>query len=342
LRGVIHAAGIVDDSVLLHQTWERCRGVLQGKVDGAFILHELTRELPLDFFVLYSAAGVLLGAPGQGPYAAANAALDALAQARRAANLPALSVAWGAWGEVGMVAALAARGPDVWADRGLVRITPASGFAGLERLLRDRAAYAAVMPIHWSRFLARLPAGSQRGFFARVSADATRPPVATAAAALGPSLVQTLKNSPPMQRRPALLSHLGDRAVAVIGLDAKTAVNPTLPLKELGLDSLMAVELRNTLARSLGKPLPATLLFDYPTLDALADHLLRALGLDSRAGSEPRPQASSSSPSASPSSAAAQAAHAASSEIAELTDEEAEALLLRELEADSSRSSHGF
>jgi hypothetical protein len=147
----------VDDAVLQRQTWARCKAVLRGKAHGAWVLHDITRELPLDFFVLYSAAGVLLGAAGQGAYPAANAELDALAQARRRCGLPALSVAWGSWADVGMAARLAKSGHDVWAERGLAKITPATGFAALARLMQDGSTYAAVLSIDWSRFLAHLP-----------------------------------------------------------------------------------------------------------------------------------------------------------------------------------------
>ena len=125
---------------------------MRGKVDGAWVLHEITRDIPLEFFVLYSAAGVLLGAAGQGMYPAANAELDALAYVRRRLGLPALSVAWGPWAGAGMAADFAARGRDVWQDRGLGKIEPVAGFSQLERLLADRATYGAVIPIQMDSF----------------------------------------------------------------------------------------------------------------------------------------------------------------------------------------------
>jgi acyl transferase domain-containing protein/NAD(P)-dependent dehydrogenase (short-subunit alcohol dehydrogenase family)/acyl carrier protein len=327
LRGVIHAAGVADDSVLLHQTWERCRGVLRGKAHGAWVLHELTRALPLDFFVLYSAAGTLLGAQGQGAYPAANAELDALAHARHRLGLPALSVAWGAWSDVGMMAALAARGPDVWAARGLGKITPALGFARLERLLREGATAVAVMPIDWRVFLAQLSRGADRSFF-KAMEEKIR--FAHAPQNLRVStIVPHLQALPAGQRRQALVAHLAERALQVLGLDASTPVNTRLPLKELGLDSLMAVELRNELARSMGQPLPATLLFDYPTVDTLADHLMRTLirDTDDERGS--------------PSSRQGPGAIAVeTSVVAGLSDEEAESLLLKEIESGSPRRAH--
>ena len=174
--------------------------VLRGKAEGAFVLHALTRSLPLDLFVLYSAAGLLLGAPGQGAYPAANAQLDALAHARRRAGLPALSVAWGAWAGLGMMAGGGSSRPaEAWAARGLCAIDPALGFARLEQLLREGATHAAVLPIDWPRFLAQLPAGADRGFFAAVAPSVPAAPPRTAPPAAG--LVARLERLPERQRR---------------------------------------------------------------------------------------------------------------------------------------------
>jgi NAD(P)-dependent dehydrogenase (short-subunit alcohol dehydrogenase family) len=314
LRGVFHAAGAVDDAVLLHQTWDRCRAVLRGKAHGAWVLHELTRDLPLDLFVLYSAAGVFLGAPGQGAYPAANAELDALAQARRRLGLPALSVAWGPWADVGMAAELAARGNDVWAARGLGRITPEVGFGRLEELLREGATCAAILPIRWDTFLGQLPPGADRAFFDAMAAGSPPAPAPPPRSGQPAALAARLAAMPAAARRPALMAHIAERALQVIGLDAATAVDPRVPLKELGLDSLMAVELRNALARSAGRPLSATVVFDHPTLEALTAHLAAALELEA------------GGPRATPPGGAVRA------EVAALSDEEAEAQLLAELE----------
>jgi acyl transferase domain-containing protein/NAD(P)-dependent dehydrogenase (short-subunit alcohol dehydrogenase family)/acyl carrier protein len=316
LRGVVHAAGALDDAVLQRQTWPRGQAVLRGKAHGAWVLHEITRHLPLDVFVLYSAAGVWLGAAGQGMYPAANAQLDALAHARRRCGLPALSVAWGSWADVGMAAQLATSGHDVWAARGLGKITPATGFAALAQLMQHGSAHAVVLPIDWARFLGQLPTGVDAAFF---RAMVTREPArVSTAAAPGPAVRERLQAMPSGQRRTALIAYLSERSLQVLGLEADTPLDPRRALKDIGLDSLMAVELRNALAKSLAQPLPATLLFDYPTLDALATSLLRTLGLEAEA-----------TPPAAPASAAFDA-------MAELSDEEAEALLLKELESGSS------
>jgi len=312
LRGIVHAAGSLDDGILVRQTWARCAAVLRNKLRGAQVLHERTLGLPLDFFVLYSAAGQLLGAPGQSAYAAANAALDALAHVRQAQGLPALSVAWGAWAQGGMATQLAATGHDPWSERGLGRIEPAEGFQRLERLLREGGAHAVVLPIDWTRFLSRLPKGIDEGFFAALSARAPADPPAAPADV---SVAGRIRALPAGQRQNALMAHLAERALHVVGLEAGTVIDPNRALKEFGLDSLMAVELRNALTRSMGKPLPATLLFDYPNLGVLASYLMRALELHDET----------------PTPASPVPAPVSHDDLAGMSDEEAEALLMQEL-----------
>jgi acyl transferase domain-containing protein len=314
LRGVIHAAGVLRDAALINQNSADADEIRSGKVEGAWILHELTRDVSLDFFILFSAAGVVLGAPGQGMYSAANAELDALAQFRRSNGLPATSVAWGPWSGAGMAANLVARGQDVFTARGLAMIDPELGFSSLERLLVDGSPYGAVIPIDWTKFLLRLPDGADRGYYSMLT-SAPKSSAAIAAEASSSSL-ERLKAIPAGQRRDALAAELTSSARQVIGLDDGTPIASTLPLREMGLDSLMAVELRNVLVRLGGQSLPATLLFDYPHLDALSSHLYRAWGLDFDATPK-----LGSAPSAAP----------AGDDLADLSDEEAESLLLAEL-----------
>jgi acyl transferase domain-containing protein/NADPH:quinone reductase-like Zn-dependent oxidoreductase len=312
LRGIIHAAGVVRDAALINQRLYDADEIRRGKVDGAWSLHELTRNIPLDFFVLYSGAGVVLGAPGQGMYCAANAELDALAHFRQSCGLPATSVAWGPWSGGGMAADLVGRGRDVFAARGLTMIDSEVGFSLLERLLIDGSAYGAVIRIDWEKFLSRLPDGADRAYYSLVATI----PRASKGASAEPSFREQLKAVAAAQRRDALVAELASSARQVIGLDKETPISSILPLREMGLDSLMAVELRNVLARLGGQSLPATLLFDYPHLEALGLHLYRLWGLDF---------------DAMPHSENAPAKASVDDDLAELSDEEAEALLLAEL-----------
>jgi acyl transferase domain-containing protein/threonine dehydrogenase-like Zn-dependent dehydrogenase len=322
LRGVIHAAGSLRDGVLLRQSWPESCDVLRGKAHGAWILHEFTRDLPLDLFVLYSAASQLLGAPGQGLYPAANAQLDALASARRRMGLPALSVAWGAWADVGMLARLERSGNDTWASRGLGKLDAAHGFAHLRRLLDSGVSDAAVLPIDWDRFLLQLPAGADRLFFAHLAAARAPAPVASTPEP-AERLVNKLRARPIAQRREILLELLTERTRHVLDLGADAPIDPKGALKDYGLDSLMAVELRNLLNREAPRPLPATLLFDYPTLDALASHLAGTWGVELEA--TPRRLAD-------PVVVLAVDTEGGADAIGDMSDAEAEAALLAELE----------
>ncbi len=308
LRGVIHAAGTTHDAALLNQSWVEGAEVLRGKAHGAWLLHALTRDMALDFFILYSAAGLLLGAPGQGLYAAANAELDALAQYRRRMGLPALSVGWGAWAGGGMAASLADRGNNTWQARGLRWIEPEKGFAALGRLLADGVAHGAVIPIDWRQFQARLSAGADRAFFADLASPAPAAPAGAPSTAR--ALPRRLLDLPLGLRRQSLIAELRAHVLELLALDSGRPVERHAPLKDLGLDSLMAVELRNILVNAGGVTLPATLLFDHPTLDALAAYLVDAWQLDEPAAAAP-----------------------AAPDIAALSDAEAEMLLERELSA---------
>jgi len=319
LRGVIHAAGVIDDGLLVQLTPERWRNVVRAKADGAKILDDLTRDEPLDLFVLYSSASVQLGPVGQGSYVAANAELDALASARRSAGRHGLSVGWGQWSEAGM--AIRATGPDPdrgWSARGLGWIDAAQGFAHLEQLLRDDATHALVAPIDWDRFLSSLPVGVDRSFFRAVAPHeqptGPAPPRSNRPAAV----VAEWRAAPAGDRRRLVVAHLAARAQHVLGTDSDLIADERVPLKDVGLDSLMSVELRNDLTRTLGTPLPATLLFDHPTLDALASYVLGALDLwPATASAHPNPLSHSRTDEL--------------ADLAELSDEDAEALLLAEL-----------
>jgi NAD(P)-dependent dehydrogenase (short-subunit alcohol dehydrogenase family)/acyl carrier protein len=317
LRGVVHSAGALHDGILVRQQWLEARTVLRGKAHGAWVLHSLTREDSLDFFIVYSAAGALLGASGQGLYAAANLQIDMLAQARRRAGLPALSVAWGAWGGAGMAAQASARGQDMWGARGLAKLDATAAFGALERLLREGAERAAVLSIDWGRFLAQLPEGADRSFFSELSAATTRTTQPQRETSTRQAFIDRVRALPSGQRREALVKHLSQQIIQVLGLDGTTHIEPRSALKDIGLDSLMAVELRNTLNHSAPKPLPATLLFDYPTLDSLASYLMKVWGLEEQVAS---PVAPASKP-------------AEENGVSKISDAEAEALLLAELDA---------
>ena len=271
LRGVIHAAGVVDDALLLHQTEARFRQVMAAKIDGAWNLHLLTRDCPLDHFVLFSSAAGVLGAPAQGNYAAANTYLDALAWYRRGQGLPALSIAWGAWSEVGLAAAQSNRGGRL-ALRGMQNLTPEHGLAILEQLMNSSACHVAAMPINARQWRQFYPKAAQSALFELLRDEASGEGDASNA------LRAQLQSADPQVRKALLEEHLQQQLARVLRIDSQ-AIDPTRPLKELGFDSLMALEFRNRLELTLGLTLPATLIWGHPTLAVLTPHLASQMEL---------------------------------------------------------------
>ncbi len=268
LRGVLHSAGVLDDGVLVQQDWDRFVKVLAPKVLGGWILHGLTRQRPLDFFVLFSSGASLIGSPGQGNHAAANAFLDGLAHHRRGLGLPALSINWGPWSEVG---AAADRKLSGWMTlHGLDSISPEQGLRALAHLMGRPVIQAGVLAIDWGRLAPRLPAGPR--FYSEV-AVAAEGPIPAPRAAAPVDLLTRLDQARPERRRALLEERVRAEAMKVLGIEQARSLEADRPLQELGLDSLMAVELRNAVAAAVGRTLPATLLFDYPTLDKLVGYL---------------------------------------------------------------------
>ena len=317
LKGIVHAAGTLDDGILQQQNWQKFTNATAPKIDGAWNLHTLTQHLPLDFFVMFSSAAALLGSPGQGNYAAGNAFMDALAHHRKAQGLPALSLNWGAWSEVGMAASLESQDQRRWAAQGMGAMTPEQGLAVFGQLLdATEAAQIGVLPLNWSTLAQR---GNQSPLLSDLVAQAQ---ARQAQPAKGrPEILSRLAETPPNKKLSVLAAHVREQAIRVLGLNPSQAIDPRQPLSEMGLDSLMAVELRNALGQSLGRSLPATLLFDYPTLETLAGYVFDdVLALkDGRAEEETEAKQEA-------------AQHAAAvAELEQLSDEEAEALLLAEL-----------
>ncbi|HET7695303.1 MAG TPA: SDR family NAD(P)-dependent oxidoreductase [Vicinamibacterales bacterium] len=268
LRGVMHSAGTVDDGVVSQQTWDRFRTVMEAKVQGAWNLHAATEHLALDFFVLFSTSAAVLGPAGQSNHAAVNAFMDALAHHRRARGLPALSINWGPWSQVG--AAARAGAADRGEALGLGSIDPRSGLVVLDHLIGAGVAQTVVVNADWRRLLA--PSAGWRPALLRDLEPAQAPAAAAAAEPARPAFMQELEAAPPLKKWPLLLSHVADVAGRVLGLDP-AGLDARQGLRDLGLDSLMALELRNRLQRSIARSLRSTLAFDYPTIDAIARHI---------------------------------------------------------------------
>ncbi|MER5363446.1 type I polyketide synthase [Streptomyces sp. NPDC002785] len=277
LRAVLHTAGVLDDGLIPALTPDRIDTVFRSKVDAARNLHELTRGLDLTAFVLFSSAAGTFGAPGQGNYAAANVFLDALAQHRRAAGLPALSLAWGLWEQrSAMTGDMADADVQRMARSGMA---PLSSADGLE--LFD-AAWAVegeslLIPLHLdlAPLRAQADVGALPAVFRGLVRGARRRTVEAAPLDLaGPSLAQRLAGLAEAEREGALRELVSAQAAVVLGFADADAIGADRGFLELGFDSLTAVELRNRLNAASGLRLPPTLLFDHGTPTLVARHML--------------------------------------------------------------------
>ncbi|MEM9557182.1 MAG: SDR family NAD(P)-dependent oxidoreductase [Acidobacteriota bacterium] len=266
LRGVVHAAGVLDDGVLARQSAERAATVLAPKLRGVLALEAACRRhsAVLDHFAAFSSVAALLDDGGQGPYAAANAALAARMEARHAVGEPALAIDWGPWSEVGMAARGAAEGTDLGA-----MIPPGQGVAAFLGLLESGLVRVAVDPGLAQRLIAA-DAGSEHS----ETRGAGEPP----AVETGPadSVRQRLESLPPARRHEALEGHIEALLGELLALDR--SIDRDVAFSDLGADSLTVVDLRNRLQRDLDVALAPTVAFEHPSLRRLGAHLAERLG----------------------------------------------------------------
>ncbi len=268
LQGIIHAAGLLDDGVLRQQSAERFTKVLAPKVQGAWQLHEQTSDLALDFFVCFSSVASLFGSPGQGNYAAGNAFMDALVHYRRALGQAGQSINWGPWAEAGMAANDLTLGR--LANLGMGALTSGEGVQSFTALLSangTRAPQVGVVPIDWPQFYQNFP-GARSPFFANLTQDLV---------VEQESLVDAFRALPAEEWRAQLADFLRTQLAQVLGFPNADKIQLRQRLFDLGLDSLMAVELKNRLEAGLSLAIAPTLMFDYPTVEALVDYLTTEL-----------------------------------------------------------------
>ncbi|MGC7101346.1 SDR family NAD(P)-dependent oxidoreductase, partial [Amycolatopsis lurida] len=280
LTGVVHAAGVLDDGVVESLTPERLDTVLRPKVDAALNLHELTRDLDVSAFILFSSMAGLLGGPGQGNYAAANAFLDALALRRRAQGLPAVSLAWGRWEQTSeLTGDLAATDVGRMHRSGVDGLSTEDGLALLDTAFGVDEGVLAAARID----LRALRSGEVPTLFRGL----VRTRVRSAAKSGGDSadsLRQRLAGVGGVERERMLVELVRKHVAGVLGFATPETVQPTRAFSDFGFDSLTALELRNRLNIATGLRLPATLVFDYPAPAALAKHLRTAFDEDEGAG----------------------------------------------------------
>uniref|UniRef100_UPI00389A3550 SDR family NAD(P)-dependent oxidoreductase n=1 Tax=Streptomyces kaniharaensis TaxID=212423 RepID=UPI00389A3550 len=274
LTAVVHAAGVLDDGVVESLTAEQVARVMRPKVDAAWNLHELTAGMELAAFVLFSSAAAQLGNPGQANYAAANAALDALAHQRRAAGLPATSLAWGLWADAtGMTGELDEADLARMERTGIGALSADLGLELFDESLRLDAAL--LVPIQLD--LAALRMQARAGMLPALLRGLVRTPARRRESA-GGSLAQRLAAVAEADQEQVVLEVVQAQVAAVLGHASGTAIDPERAFKDLGFDSLAAVELRNRLSQVAGLRLPATLVFDHPTPLEAARSILSLVG----------------------------------------------------------------
>ncbi|MFD8094684.1 type I polyketide synthase [Streptomyces malaysiensis] len=274
LTAVVHTAGVLDDGVIGSLSPERLERVLRPKVDAAWNLHELTRDLDLSAFVLFSSAAGVFGAAGQGNYAAANAYLDALAQHRTAQGLPGTSLAWGLWAAEsgGMAGELDQADVSRMSRGGVAALATDEGKELFDAA--GRAGEALLVPVRLDLAAARAEAAST-GVVAPLMSGLVRVPArrtAEGSAGTG-ALAQRLARQGGAEQLETLLELVRTQVAAVLGYGSADSVDPDRAFRDLGFDSLTAVELRNRMNAVTELRLPATLVFDYPTSLVLAEHL---------------------------------------------------------------------
>ncbi|HTC64496.1 MAG TPA: SDR family NAD(P)-dependent oxidoreductase [Candidatus Saccharimonadales bacterium] len=282
LRGIVHAAGVLDDHIFLKLEPESFSRVLAPKVLGAWNLHTLTTDLPLDFFVLFSSVASVLGSPGQANYAAANAFLDGLAEDRRSRGLPCLSINWGPWAEVGMAArAATAHGP---ASRLMHPLAPTQALAVLDCLFeKNDSAQAMAMSVDWALLERSFNGQQPPSLIADLIREKGCSASSKASHGSGPTFsTEELWAAPATQRHGLILAHVQKSLAQVMALESPE-LDPEESLSNLGLDSLMALELQHSLEESFGAKLPIELLMGIPSLNEFANRLLEIL-----AKSEPK------------------------------------------------------
>lgn len=266
-----------EGGVLLQQDWTRFFEVLAPKVQGAWNLHELTQSMPLDFFVSFSSGASVLGAAGLGDYAAANSFLDALAHYRQAKGLPGASINWGPWADLGMVRSVTNLDTRRWSEHGMSFIPLEQALRALERVIKEGTVQISVLPINWVKLQSGIPSLAESPFLKYLVEESAKAEGALATAPAKKTLAaELLLTTDPVERQQILAAKLQVEAARVLRLPAsKLDVNK--PLNQFGLDSLMALELKNRMQAELGMTIPLARILTGPPVMQLTTLLIEKL-----------------------------------------------------------------
>lgn len=266
LKGIFHTAGVIDDGVLQQQTWTRFENVFAPKINGSWNLHQATSDLPLDYFVLYSSIVSVLGLTSQSNYAAANAFMDGLSAHRHFLGLPALSINWGPWGEVGMAVRQHMK------IGGIKNISLKQGLHALRNLLKSDLSQVIVASINWEEYL--------KGKFSPLLSELQKTRKRETVQESFILLKNRLQAKPETEREKDLLAYLSEQIRQVLNFKPNQFIDPDRGFFDMGMDSLMAVELKNKLQGDIGRVLMPTLIFNYSTLNSLKKYIQHEIFAD--------------------------------------------------------------
>jgi len=280
LRGIIHTAGILDDGLLLNQTWKRFEKVMEPKVMGTWNLHQASKDYPLDFFVCFSSIVSLIGSPGQGNYSAANAFMDALMHYRRNLGLSGLSINWGPWDDAGMAANLGKK--NRFREMGFTPIASDWGLEILEKLLLQKESQVGVFSVDWASFCSQITLHQRSPFLSLVNSSVqssikaqAKSPVKSSQKRRKSAILQELDKASDRKKKDLLLNYLQTQLAKVLGFSSLDCLDIYEEFNQFGMDSLMAVEFKNIIQVDLAISLDTHLIFDYPTIDSLTNYLFK-------------------------------------------------------------------
>ena len=274
LKGVIHSAGIYDDRVLVRQDWDRFTSVLKPKVSGGWNLHNHTKDMNLDFFILFSSGASILAPVGLGNYAAANAFLDSLAEYRHRLGLPALSIDWGPWEKTGMAQAVGENREQQWFKAGFDTMSANEGLECMERISRLGLTQAAVLNVNWRVFLAGYGTGKIPPIYENFTELLPQSQDAITSETPCQSILSLLESANPDERWLILTQYIKVQVTDVLAYEKSIHIDNHMGFFDLGMDSLTGIELKNRLQNNLDCTLPASLIFDYPCVNDLTRFLL--------------------------------------------------------------------
>ena len=278
--GIMHAAGVLDDGMMASQTWDRFARVMGPKVQGTEYLLAAAEELSLQYLVLCSSVVSVLGSPGQANYGAANAVMDALAHHFCSQGQNCVSLNWGPWTAGGMATSVDESTVSAWADRGVSMIEESLGLSCLESVLIGGEAQSMVLPVDWEKFVLGFPEGSEPAVVRTMAKKLRRVSAAAPSSKSSSSLLKELRKMGVDEAPAQLAEHIQESLAGILQLSAPSDLAMDVELAESGIDSLTAVEFVNQVNKDLSLSLPATLLFEHTTIEALSSYITTQIDWD--------------------------------------------------------------